>query len=85
MPFLEPPLFVIQMVCTSVQRTKSILESESQERIEFGESCVSEKMDHYDVDARKMRRHLAQERALRQLEMRKAHALAEVHRSSLIR
>ncbi|MHA2004380.1 MAG: hypothetical protein ACW960_09760 [Candidatus Thorarchaeota archaeon] len=41
--------------------------------------------DVYDEESRKYRKHLAQQEALRQLEQRKAHALASAHRMSFIR
>ncbi|MFW9846137.1 MAG: hypothetical protein ACFFD6_05290 [Candidatus Thorarchaeota archaeon] len=85
MPILRVWQLVIQMVCTSVQKTTTVLESEEHEVVECEELRVSEEIDQYYEDARMMRKILAQEKALRQLEQRKANALAMTHRLSFMR
>ena len=82
---LEVSLFVIQMACTSTQQTATILEPDAHELVLCDESTAEEQTIEYDESARKMRKHLAQEEALRQLERRKARALAAVHRLSFMR
>ena len=46
---------------------------------------VSEEIQEYDEESRQIRKHIAQEKALRQYEHRKALALAESHRMSFNR
>lgn len=46
---------------------------------------VSEEIQKYDEESRQIRKHMAQEKALRQYEQRKALALAESHRMSFNR
>ena len=76
-------IIVIEMTCTAKQRT--ITQMETPELIECKEKAPSERIDKEEEKTRELRKHLAQEKALRQLENRKTHALAEVHRLSLIR
>jgi DNA gyrase/topoisomerase IV subunit A len=83
MLFPESVLIVIEMTCTAKQQT--ITQMETTELIECEETALSERIDREEEKARELRKHLAQEKALRQLGNRKAHALAEVHRLSLIR
>ena len=83
MLFLESVLIVIEMTCTAKQYT--ITQMETPELIECKEKALSERINREEERARELRKHLAQEKALRQLENRKAHVLAEVHRLSLIR
>ena len=71
------------MTCTTKQQTISPVESV--ELIECEEVAISEQILRKDEETRKLRKHLAQEKALRELERRKSQALAEVHRMSLIR
>ncbi|MHA2059039.1 MAG: hypothetical protein ACW979_15580 [Candidatus Thorarchaeota archaeon] len=52
---------------------------------EWKKMSKSVQTDVYDEESRKYRKHLAQQEALRQLEQRKAHALASAHRMSFIR
>jgi hypothetical protein len=58
---------------------------EALEFIECDETVISEEINREDEKTRNFRKHQAQEKALRQLERRKAHALAAVHRMSFIR
>ena len=83
MLFRESILIVIEMACTAKQQT--ISQVESLELIECEETSISEKIDREDEKTRNLRKHLAQEEAIRQLERRKAHALAAVHRMSFFR
>ncbi|MHA2041143.1 MAG: hypothetical protein ACW975_04710 [Candidatus Thorarchaeota archaeon] len=83
MPFLESVLVVIEMTCTAKQQT--ISQVETLELIECEETVISEQIDREDEKIRKLRKHLAQKEALKQLEQRKAHALAVAHRMSFIR
>jgi 5-bromo-4-chloroindolyl phosphate hydrolysis protein len=62
-----------------------IKQMDAPELIEFEETVIKEQIERVDDKARDYRKHLAQEKALRQLEKRKAHALAAVHRMSFIR
>ena len=71
------------MACTAKQQ--SISDAESLELIECDEAARSEQIVQEDVKAREIRKHLAQEKALRELERRKSDALAAVHRMSFMR
>ncbi|MFX1262689.1 MAG: hypothetical protein ACFFAZ_11415 [Promethearchaeota archaeon] len=71
------------MACTAKQQT--ISEPKSLEFIECDEPASSEQLVQEYEKAREIRKHLAQEKALRELERRKADALAAVHRMSFIR
>ncbi|MHA2142501.1 MAG: hypothetical protein ACXADF_14685 [Candidatus Thorarchaeota archaeon] len=71
------------MASTTAQQT--IKQLESPELIESEETVTKEQLQSEDEKTRDLRKHLAQEKALRQLERRKAHALAAVHRMSFIR
>ncbi|MHA2003222.1 MAG: hypothetical protein ACW960_03860 [Candidatus Thorarchaeota archaeon] len=71
------------MTCTAKQQT--ISQVETLELIECEETVISEQIDREDEKIRKLRKHLAQKEALKQLEQRKAHALAVAHRMSFIR
>ncbi len=83
MPFLDLVQIVIEMTCTTKQQT--ISQVETLELTECEELVISEQIDREDEKARNFRKHLAQEKALQQLEQRKAHALAAVQRMSFIR
>ncbi|MFX0056653.1 MAG: hypothetical protein ACFFAX_12615 [Promethearchaeota archaeon] len=83
MPFLDSVVIVIEMACTTKQQT--ISEAELLELIECDEAARSEQLVQEDVKAREIRKHLAQEKALRELERRKSDALAAAHRMSFIR
>jgi hypothetical protein len=71
------------MACITKQQT--ISEAESPEFIECDEAASSEQLVQEYERAREIRKHLAQEKALRELERRKSDALAAVHRMSLMR
>lgn len=71
------------MACTTKQQT--ILHTDVSEPIEAEEKNVSLEVDTFDEEARKYRKYLAQQEALRQLEGRKTQALASVHRISFLR
>ncbi|MHA2356014.1 MAG: hypothetical protein ACXADC_12610 [Candidatus Thorarchaeota archaeon] len=71
------------MASTTAQQT--IKQLESPELIESEETVTKEQIQREDEKTRDLRKHLAQVKALRQLERRKAHALAAVHRMSFIR
>ncbi|MHA2433334.1 MAG: hypothetical protein ACXADO_08920 [Candidatus Thorarchaeota archaeon] len=70
------------MACTSKQQ--SIPPMEALEPIKCKEPSVSEQIEIYD-ESREIRKHLAQEEALRQLEQMKALALTAFHRTSFNR
>lgn len=76
---------VIEMTCTSEQ--EAIQPIEQLELIECEEKIVSEQIAGYNEDegSRKLRKHLAQQKALRQLEQTKSRVLAATHRMSFIR
>ena len=69
----------------STAKQQIITQTETPELIESEETVIQEQIERADDKARNYRKHLAQEKALRQLEKRKAHALAAVHRMSFIR
>ena len=71
------------MTCTVKQQTISHVES--LELKECDNVVSSEQVIRKDEKAREIRKHLAQEKALRELERRKSDALAAVHRMSFIR
>ncbi|MFW9862916.1 MAG: hypothetical protein ACFFET_11565 [Candidatus Thorarchaeota archaeon] len=71
------------MACTTKQQT--ISETESLELIECDEAVSSEQIVQENEQAREIRKHLAQEKALRELERRKSDSLAAAHRMSFIR
>ncbi|MHA1925101.1 MAG: hypothetical protein ACXABV_07205 [Candidatus Thorarchaeota archaeon] len=71
------------MASTTKQQT--ITQVEPPELIESEETVIKDQIEREDKKARDYRKHLAQEKALRQLERRKAHALAAVHGMSFIR
>ena len=83
MLFRESILIVIEMACTAKQQT--ITQMEALELVESEDIVIKEQIDIEAEKARDYRKHLAQEKALRQLERRKAHALAAVHMMSFIR
>ncbi|MFW9888336.1 MAG: hypothetical protein ACFFER_09150 [Candidatus Thorarchaeota archaeon] len=83
MPFPDSVEVVIEMAYTTKQQT--ISEAESLEFFECDEATSSEQIVQADEKAREIRKHLAQEKALRELERRKSDALAALHRMSLIR
>jgi hypothetical protein len=80
---LDSVLVVIEMACITKQQT--ISETESLEFIECDEAASSEQLVQEYERAREIRKHLAQEKALRELERRKSDALAAVHRMSFMR
>jgi len=82
MPFLESVLVVKEMTCTA--KRQEISQVETLELIEPEEAVISEQIDREDEKTRNLRKHLAQEKALRQLERRKTQALAAVHRMSFM-
>ena len=82
MPFLESLLTAIEMACTSKQQTISLIEASDSKDCEEMRKQVQ--VDLYDEESRRFRKYLAQQEALRQLEQRKAHALAGAHRVSFI-
>ena len=71
------------MTCTVKQQ--KISHVESLELKESDDFASSEQVIRKDEKAREIRKHLAQEKALRELERRKSDALAAVHRMSFIR
>ncbi|MHA2027529.1 MAG: hypothetical protein ACW98U_16645 [Candidatus Thorarchaeota archaeon] len=71
------------MACTAKQQTIPLMETS--EPIEYDERIVSVDIEIYDDESRKLRKHLAQQEALRQLERRKTLALATAHRVSFLR
>ncbi len=71
------------MACTTKQQT--ILHTDVSELVEGEEKNVLLEVAAYDEEARKYRRYLAQQEALRQLEGRKTHARALAHRMSFLR
>jgi len=71
------------MACATKQHT--ISEAEAHDLIECNEAARFEQLVQEDEKAREIRKHLAQEKALRELERRKSDALAAVHRMSFIR
>ena len=70
---------------TCIAKHQTISQVESLELIECEEVTSSEQIICEDEKTREIRKHLAQEKALRELERRKSHALAAVHRMSFIR
>jgi hypothetical protein len=70
------------MACETKQQTAT--RTETLEIVECEESPISNQIDSEDYKARELRKHLAQQKALRELEQRKAHALAVSHRLSFI-
>ena len=66
MLFLQSVLVVIEMTCTAKQQT--ISQVESLELTECEETITSEQIDREDEKARNFRKHLAQEKALQQLQ-----------------
>ena len=71
------------MVCTSKQQTIPLMEAP--ELVISKKHHASEEILEYDEESRQIRKHIAQENALRQYEQRKALALAESHRMSFNR
>ena len=76
-------MVMIEMECISKQQ--SISQVDPPELVKFKEPRVSEQIQEYDKESRQIRKHIAQEKALRQFEQRKALALAESHRMSFNR
>ncbi len=70
------------MACSSKQQTVSLIEVSNSE--ECKEMRIPAQTEVYDEESMKYRKYLAQQEALRQLELRKAHALAAAHRVSFI-
>lgn len=71
------------MACTTKQQSISLIEaSNSEECVEMRKQV---QIDLVDEESRRYRKYLAQQEALRQLEQRKAHALAAAHMVSFIR
>jgi hypothetical protein len=68
------------MICTSEQETIPLMEAP--DTVISKEHHSSEEIQDYDEESRQIRKHIAQEKALRQFEHRKSLALAEVHRMS---
>lgn len=71
------------MACTTNQQITT--QFEPVELTECEKVHVSKQISKEDEKTRNLRKHFAQKEALRQLEMRKAHALAAVHTMSFIR
>ncbi|MHA2425739.1 MAG: hypothetical protein ACXAEF_13190 [Candidatus Thorarchaeota archaeon] len=71
------------MACTTKQQ--SIQMMDTIEPIKSDEKTVSIPTEVYDEDSRKMRKHMAYETAVRQLEQRKSQSLVLAHRVSFIR
>ena len=76
-------MIVIEMACTTKQQT--IQPMDALEPIRCEETSISERAKIIDNESRALRKHLAQEEALRQFEHRKSLALAEAHRMSFNR
>lgn len=76
-------MIVIEMACTTKQQ--SIQPMDAPESIKCEEPSVSEPTEIYDDGSRELRKHLAQEEALRQFEHVKMLALATSHRMSFNR
>ncbi|MFX0045818.1 MAG: hypothetical protein ACFE8Z_08225 [Candidatus Hermodarchaeota archaeon] len=76
-------VIVIEMACTTEQQ--SIQPIDAPEPIKGEEPSLSGDTGTIDDRSRVLRKHLAQEAALRQLEHRKSFALAELHRMSFNR
>ena len=83
MPFLESTLIVIEMECITKQQSISLVDEP--ELTKCMEKYVSEQLERFDEEARKFRKHLAREEALRQLQERKTNALVAAHRMSFFR
>jgi len=71
------------MTCISKQQT--ITQAKNPEIVECEDSPISNQIDKEDYNANELRKYLAQQKALRELEQRKAHALTAGYRLSFIR
>ena len=71
------------MACETEQQ--SIPMMEITESINEEERKISVETEFYDEESRKLRKHMAQQEALRKLEQTKTQALASVHRLSFLR
>lgn len=76
-------MIVIEMACTTKQQ--AIEPMDALDPITCEETSVSEHTITIDNESRALRKHLAQEEALRKFEHRKSLALAESHRMSFNR
>jgi hypothetical protein len=76
-------LSVIKMECVQKQQTTHCVEKPTLIRIK--KKTVSKQIDVYDKASAELRRHLASEEAIRQLEQRKAQSSAMVYRMSFMR
>jgi hypothetical protein len=75
---------VINVACTTKRlRTSTLLETS--EVVECEKRIGTVEVDVYDEVARRYRQYLAQQEALRQLELIKTQALASAHRISFFR
>ena len=83
MLFPRSQLTAIEMACTTKQQSIPLVES--LDSTDSEETRKQVQTDVYDEDARKYRKYLAQQEALRLLEQRKEHALTTAHRVSFIR
>jgi hypothetical protein len=70
------------MACTTKHQSISLIEASDQK--ECDELRTPGQTEVYDEESIKYRKYLAYQEALRQLEQRKAHALAGVHKVSFI-
>ena len=80
MLFLVSTLIMMEMECVTKQQAIPLMDEH--ELTKCKETNVSEQLDRWYEEARKYRKHLAQEEALRQLQKRRSKALAAAHRMS---
>lgn len=83
MVFFDQQSVVIKMNCIAEQESVTLVTSS--DTVECKEKKLPIAPEVYDEESRKLRKYLAEQEALRQLELNKTHAVASAHRMSFIR